>query len=273
MRLVVNDVLAKEIVVRSNLPKAPFVANPYTGCQFGCVYCYADFMRRWTGHSAESWGDFVDVKVNAPDLVRNHNHAGKNILFSSVTDPYQPLEAKHKITRRVLENLAIQCPQPTVGVLTKSTLVTRDLDVLRAFTRCSVGFSFSTLDDETAAAFEPRAPRPAKRLEAMAEVHGAGITTYAFVSPILPFVTDIADLVDQLLPHADSLMFENLNVRSGRWPRIQAALERVDSSLVAKCRELYADKRQGRQYWEECKARIAEICSTRNVTPEIYFHH
>jgi len=132
-------VRAKQIIVKSNLPEASYVVNPYTGCQTGCLYCYSAFIKRWSGHGREPWGTFVDVKANAPALVDNRPFSGNHILLSSVTDPYQPLESKYSITRDVLLRLATLDPQPAVEVLTKSSLIIRDVGVLKRFKQCRVG--------------------------------------------------------------------------------------------------------------------------------------
>src|SRR6056297_2983967 len=94
----------KSVVTKSNLPEADYVINPYIGCQHGCRYCYADFMKRFTGHSGDSWGEFVDVKSNAPETIRKIKKDSL-VLVGSVTDPYQPIEGKEKITRKCLEKL------------------------------------------------------------------------------------------------------------------------------------------------------------------------
>ncbi len=117
----INEVQIKSIITKSNLPGVDFVINPYIGCQHSCIYCYADFMKRFTGHINENWGDFVDVKVNAVETIKKPKLENKNILMSSVTDPYQPVEVKYKITQQILEKLLPF--QPNLEILTKSSLV------------------------------------------------------------------------------------------------------------------------------------------------------
>ena len=97
----VNEKFVKSAITKSNLPGVDFVLNPYTGCSHACVYCYADFMKRFTGHGGEEWGDFVDVKMNAPELVEKDMRSIPSqslILIGSVTDPYQSVEGEYKIT-------------------------------------------------------------------------------------------------------------------------------------------------------------------------------
>jgi len=125
----IKKIKTKSIIVKSNLPDGDFVINPYVGCTHGCKYCYARFMKRFTGHS-ESWGSFVDVKINAPDLIPEgtNKYREKSITISSVTDPCQLIERKYKITRKILERLIPL--QPNLDLITKSDLVVRDIEEL-----------------------------------------------------------------------------------------------------------------------------------------------
>ncbi len=136
--------------------------NPYTGCVHGCVYCYARFMKRFTGHT-EPWGTFLDAKVNAAELLRGQlarrrEPFTESVFFSSVTDPYQPAEKQHRLTRSLLEVLLEH--QVPIAILTKSDLVLRDVDLLARFASCKVGLSLMTLDDELAHRLEPARPPP-----------------------------------------------------------------------------------------------------------------
>src|SRR5512142_1662683 len=141
----VNEVRAKAIVSASQI--YPYVINPYTGCQHACLYCYARFMKRFTGHR-EPWGEFVDVKVNAADLLRNEITRKKKaaVWVSGVCDPYQPLEGRYKLTRQCLEILA-EHEWPVI-IQTRSPLVLRDLDILKRGKDFEVGMSVTTADDK-----------------------------------------------------------------------------------------------------------------------------
>ncbi|MBJ6723920.1 SPL family radical SAM protein [Geomesophilobacter sediminis] len=198
--LIVREIKAKSILSASKI--YPYVINPYVGCQHACSYCYARYMKKFTGHK-EPWGSFVDVKVNAAELLAKEVGKKKrdSVWISGVCDPYQPLEAKYQLTRHCLEILAHN-DWPVV-VQTRSPLVLRDLDVLKTFKRVEVGFSVTTADDATRQIFEPHAPPIALRISALAELHRAGIRTYAMIAPVLPgaeaLVTRLAGAVDYIL--------------------------------------------------------------------------
>ena len=182
--LEVKEIRAKSVLNKSKI--FDYCVNPYTGCQIGCRYCYARlFMRRYSGHK-EAWGEFVDVKMNAPEVLKKQLNRAKRgtVWVSSVCDPYQPLEEKYKITRRCLKELAKK--QFPVNIQTKSKLALRDLDLFQEFEKIEVGFTITTDDERVARQFEPSATPVKDRLKALEKIHGSGIKTYSFIGPILP---------------------------------------------------------------------------------------
>jgi len=139
MKHKINLIKAKSILIKSGLPGSDWVINPYNGCLFGCMYCYAAQIARWK-HPDEEWGTYLDVKINAPELLKKQLEKLKKkfskkdfgfIFLSSVTDPYVGMEAKYKITRKCLQVLADFDYQGGIGIQTKSPLVTRDVDLLK----------------------------------------------------------------------------------------------------------------------------------------------
>lgn len=254
IEMIIKEIQARGIITKSNLPDADYVANPYIGCGHGCIYCYADFMKRFTNHK-EDWGKFIDVKVNAPDLVKkNYSH----IFFSSVTDPYQPIESKYKLTRKLLEKLI----DSKVEILTKSALVTRDIDVFKKFKDITIGVSISTLDDSLSRQLEPFASLPRLRLKALKKIKDAGLKTYVFVSPIIPYVTDIKEIVKES-SFADYLMFENLNLRPANKTKMMEFISKNKPEVLDDF------KKVDKEYWDKIEKEIKKLCKN----PRIYFHH
>jgi len=175
--MIVRETQAKTILSISKV--YDYAINPYTGCQHGCSYCYARFMKRVTAHR-EPWGEFVDVKTNAPDLLRveiNKKKRGR-VWISGVCDPYQPVEAKYKLTRQCLEILA-QHNWP-VTVQTRSPLVVRDIDILKRAPDFEAGLTITTADDGIRKLFEPHAPLIKDRINALDELHKAGVFGFTF---------------------------------------------------------------------------------------------
>jgi DNA repair photolyase len=170
-------------------------------------------MKRFTGHR-EPWGQFVDVKVNAPDLLKQEITKKKpgRVWVSGVCDPYQPLEAKYKLTRQCLEILA-QNNWP-VTVQTRSSLVLRDIDILKEGRYFEVGLSITTADDSIRTLFEPDAPTIMDRVRALDELHRAGIRTYVMIAPMLPGVEGLAEI---LAGKVDFVIVDRMNYNYADW--------------------------------------------------------
>jgi DNA repair photolyase len=219
MAMIVKEVRAKTVLSKSKV--YPYVVNPYIGCQHGCSYCYARFMKRVTGHK-EPWGEFVDVKINAAELLRVEAIKKKRdrVWVSGVCDPYQPLEAQYRLTRQCLEILA-QNHWP-VTVQTRSPLVLRDIDILKDLPDLEVGFSVTTAEDGFRALFEPHAPPINARLRALDELHQSGIRTFAMVAPMLPGAERLGEL---LAGKIDYLLTDQMNYHYADWVYRKHGLE------------------------------------------------
>ena len=265
----IREIEAKSIISSSNLPGTDYVINPYTGCIHSCLYCYARFMKRFTGHT-ESWGKFIDVKINGPELIpeKTSKYEGKTIFLSSVTDPYNPMERKYKLTRRILEKLIPL--QPDLGILTKSDLVLRDMDLLRQFKSCEVGITITTTNDTLRKEIEPSTSSIPKRIEALGKLKEAGIGTYVFIGPILPFFTDWKEIVLITKKFSDSYLFENLNIAGAVWGCIRGWLVSCHSDLLREYERIYFTKSE---YWDNVEKDIEKFCREQKLDFEIYFHH
>jgi DNA repair photolyase len=211
MGIVIREIQAKSILSTSGIPGADYCVNAYVGCTHACTYCYAMFMKKYTAH-VEPWGRFVDVKMNAPALLRKQlrKAAKGNVMLSSVTDAYQPLEAKYRLTRQCLEILSeFQFP---VDILTKSPLVLRDIDVIRRFENIAVGITITTDDERMRKIFEPHAPSIGVRIETLKKLKEQGMRTYIFIGPLLPMDPD--RLAEKVALHIDYVLISGMNYPS-----------------------------------------------------------
>ena len=189
---------AKSIISRNDSPDISFdrSINPYRGCEHGCIYCYARPTHCYLGHSAGL--DFetkLYAKSNAAELLEKElaqrSYQPQIIALGANTDPYQPIERERRITRSILEVLS-QAAHP-VGIVTKSALVARDIDILAPMAEkglAKVAISITTLDRRVARAMEPRAATPSRRIEAIRQLTAAGIPVTVMVAPIIPGLTD-----------------------------------------------------------------------------------
>jgi DNA repair photolyase len=208
LRWNVSFIESRSILSKTGISCFDYVINCYRGCSFGCLHCYASFMKKFTGHK-EKWGDFVDVKVNAVEVLKKELKKIKSgrVFLSSVTDPYLPLEARFKLTRGVL-----QCLIDTdfeVTILTRSPLVTRDIDIFKGLKSVEVGLSIPTDREDIRKIFEPNATPISTRIKALRKLKEEGVKTYAFIAPLLPLNPEnLARLLD---PVTDYIMLDNLN--------------------------------------------------------------
>jgi DNA repair photolyase len=252
--VIVREIECKSILTKSSIEGVDYAINPYVGCQHGCVYCYAIFMKRFTGHK-EEWGTFVDVKVNAAMVLAKQMRRAKlgNIVFGTVTDPYQPLEKKYQITRACLEVLTAYDGSTElaevfpVSILTKSNLVLRDLDLLRRLRDVEVGFTIATLDEKVRRVFEPRSSPAPARLAALAELTEAGIRTWAFCGPLLPLLSDGEDQMDALFSElagagVSHIIMDSMKLSGAIGGRVRKVLERHYPDLVEGYRHIAANR-------------------------------
>ncbi|MCD6230367.1 MAG: radical SAM protein [Dehalococcoidia bacterium] len=239
--------IVREIYPRSILSKSKvfdYVVNPYVGCQHGCTYCYARFMKRFTGHK-EPWGEFVDAKVNAPDLLQRKmdKMPPGRVWVSGVCDPYQPLERTYELTKKCLETL-VRYGWP-ITIQTKSPLVLRDVALFRESDKIEVGLSVASADDRVRQLFEPGAPSTKERIKALEELHLAGIKTYAMIAPMLPGVEELAA---ELSKKVDYVLLDRMNYHYGDWVYRKHNLESTmcDGFFASTSKKLASDfARQG----------------------------
>ncbi len=192
-----------------------YYINPYVGCTIGCEFCYvaprADMSRVLKGLPSLPWGRYVDVKVNAAEVLRREirrHPAGIVRLSPILTDPYQPLERRYRITRRCLEVLADAGGFKPV-ILTRASRVCEDIELLRRFPAAAVGFSIPTDDDRVRQKFEPGADPVEERISVLRRCHEAGLKTFAVVQPMLPM--DPERLADLLAPHIDAVRVDRMH--------------------------------------------------------------
>jgi DNA repair photolyase len=210
--------IVREIVVdRVLMPegKGHYYIHPYVGCMIACPFCYvidrADFSRRLEGLPRLPWGHYLDVKVNAAEVLRRETQSVKDgiVRMSPIlTDPYQSIERNYRITRQCLEVLLETEIAPVV--LTRAPRILDDLELLKRFRRALVGFSIPTDDDAYRRIFEPNADPIEERFAALRALHGAGVKTFAVIQPVLPMNVD--RLVENVAPFVRAVRLDKLYV-------------------------------------------------------------
>ncbi len=283
---VFEETETKKIITHNNSPDVGFdyTVNCYRGCIHGCTYCFSRPTHEYLGYGAGS--DFdrkIVAKVNAPELLRKElmksSWKGDEIVFSFTSDPYIPLEAHYKLTRRCLEVCA-EFQQP-IGIITKSAMIRRDIDVLQELSRnASLGvfFTIPFLDVEAARAVEPYAPLPEARLHAMEALASAGISVGIGIAPVIPGLSNDIPLLlkrakeagatqafinmlrlpGSVAPYFEEQLYAKLPTKADRiLNRIREAREGKMNSSV------FGERMRGKgQYWEAAE-RLFKIHSGR----------
>lgn len=266
MNIVEKQVQVKDYLTKSNLPASDYVINPYVGCTHGCKYCYASFMKRFTGHT-EEWGTFIDIK-QCDNKINTKKIENKTVFLSSVTDCYNEFEEKYEKTRRILEKLVdVNC---TLNISTKSKLILRDLDLLKQMKDLTVSMSINTLDESFRKDMD-NASSIRDRLDTLKELHSNGIRTVLFMSPIFPYITDFKEIIEESKEYIDEYWFENLNLRGRYKTTILSYIQEKYPNLVEQYEKIYV--KGNKEYWQELSRDIQEYCEKNNVKYTNFFYH
>lgn len=264
----IKEIQSKTILVKTKLPKNDYVINAYTGCMHSCKYCYANFIKKFTGHS-EDWGSFTDIKIHAAHILAKEMkkaYPGR-IMMSTVTDPYNPLERKYKITRKILEVL-LPYNWP-MHILTKSDLVVRDIDLLKQFKNLRVGFSFFNHSAEDVINFELGTSTPKNRIKALQELDKHNIRTYAFVAPLLPHISQIEPLFELLSQtNIGYAYFDKFNPKTGN--REDVMLDIIKKKYPSLWLNFWKDYKNP-EYWYETAKHIKIMAKKYNIPATIFF--
>ena len=264
--MIIKEIQVNDYLTKSNLPASDYVINPYVGCTHGCRYCYASFMKRFTGHE-EKWGEFIDIKL-CDKKIDLKKISGKNVFLSSVTDCYNKFEEKYKITRNILEQLVdSDC---YLSISTKSKLILRDIDLFKKMKNLVVCMSINTLDEKFRNDMD-NASTIKERMEALKELHNNGIYTVLFMSPIFPFITEWKEIIEETKDYIDEYWFENLNLRGDYKKDILDYIKNNYTSLYTDYIDIY--EKHNNKYWQDLAKEIEDYCEKNNIKYINYFYH
>jgi DNA repair photolyase len=254
----------------SRLPGLRYSLNPYLGCEHGCAYCYSPstFRDEWMG---SNWGKFVRAKNNIVEVLgREARRKPKGTVgVSTVTDPYQPLEAKLELTRKCIEILSKH--DFPVSIQTKSNLVLRDADLIVP-EKFDVGVTITTMDRELASKIEPRASPPDARVQVLDEFSSRGVKTWIFLGPIIPEVNDSEDNLRRIIEIAgrtkSRLLYDKLNLKRWVLDRMATLVERERLGLTGRLPVLVGTNSE---WWRKTCSTVESICKELGVQCEPAF--
>jgi DNA repair photolyase len=269
----VGEIDCAAAIGKCGFPGGGWAVNPYVGCAHDCVYCYARFIKRFTGHN-EAWGGFVDVRVNMVEVLKKQLKSAKyregRIYIGTVTDPYQSLEERYKITRSVLEVLMDY--GAGVSILTKSNLVLRDLDLLRKFKDIDVNFTLNSFDEKWKSLVEPNSPSIKDRIEAVKRIVANSIKVYVMVGPYWPFFTDASVMLRKFKELGVSGIFtESFNTVGGNWSGVEGVLTKNCPNLLPEFRQIMFNKEKFNEFYDREYEKIMGLSKELNLPATVYF--
>jgi len=271
--LKIREIECKSAIGKCGFPGGGFAINPYIGCQHACVYCYARFIKRFTNHS-EPWGSFVDARINIAEVLKkqmkSQKYKGRQIYIGTVTDPYQPLKAKYKLTRKILE--VLKDYDNPVSILTKSSLIFRDLDLLKRFKRIDVNFTIATLDESWKKLTEPYSSTIEQRLGAAKKLGQERIPVFAMMGPYWPFFTNPEKLFKEFKEAGIKKVFtESLNTIGGNYTEVEKVLKKDYPQLLKPMAEILFTPRKFYEFYNLEKEKIEKLSKKYHLPVTIYF--
>lgn len=265
----IKEISCKSALVKSQLYGLDYAINPYRGCEHGCIYCYAPFVLR----EERKWGEFVDIRRNMPYVLSKELKTKKKgiVGISTVTDAYQPIEKKYELTRKCLEQL-LKHNFP-INIQTKSSLVARDLDIIKKFSHKEIGFTITTIDDEIRKKLEPNSSTIEERLATLEKIAENQISTWVFIGPIMPYLTDKNDSLEQLIKNLTKckvklIFIDKLNLKFGLWKKIESYLSNNYDDLIINYKEILFTKNN---YFKDVTTKIIHLCKKYGISFEVCF--
>ncbi len=253
----ISEMQCKSILTRSRIPGVDYTICPYIGCGHQCIYCYVRFM----GFVKEEWDRSLYVKTNAIEILKKQALKVKEksrISISTATDPYQPIEKRYALTRSILKELMPY--NLSVSILTKSALVIRDIDILKDMPDVEVGLTITTTDEQAKMVFEPYASSIKERFFALESLKKAGIRTWMFIGPILPYFTEYS--LPELIERAKACGIKRILIDKLNYIK-RLGLDEKISKAYPELTLKYKDVDRG--YFNKVKNMIIRCCKESNI--------
>lgn len=268
----VQEIQCRSALNLSKIPGMDYCLNPYVGCSHGCIYCYATFMKRFRNHQ-EEWGSFVDAKVNFADVLRKEVSKKRigMVAIGTVQDGYQPIEAKYQITRQSI-GILVENNFP-FEILTKSSLIVRDLDLFKRYEKASVELTLTTLDENVRKLFEPKASSVQARLQTLEKLLANDIETTVFFGPVIPYFSDSPEQLRRFFAQMQKIgvsriLVDKLNYLESKIGRIIHAISKYYPGAITYYRNILRDQIG---YKISLRRRVKEVASDFKIAVEVLF--
>jgi DNA repair photolyase len=269
----VKETQCKSAIGKCGFPGGGLAINPYVGCIHNCAYCYARFIKRFTGHT-EDWGTFADARINIAEVLekqlKSSKYKDEKIFIGTVTDPYQPIEKQYRLTRKILQVLTNY--KNPISILTKSDLVFRDVDLLKKIKNLDINFTVNTLDEKWKKIIEPNSSTIKERLDIIEKLTKEGINVLAMVGPYWPFFTDPEALFKEFKRVGIKHVFsESFNTIGGNWIGVEKVLRNNYPKLLPKMQEILFNKDNFYNFYNKAQDKMKRFSKEYGIPVTIYF--
>ncbi|MDD5668702.1 MAG: radical SAM protein [Candidatus Omnitrophica bacterium] len=268
--MIISEITAQRVLNPTSIDLGEFVINPYKGCEFNCVYCYARFTKSVI-NDPRRWGEYVDARINSPELLEKELLKKKpvRVLLGSTTECFQPAERQYRLTGRILDMLNRNGIY--YSILTRSPLIQEYTSVLAQGLCERIYFTVNNYGNDVKRLLEPASPAVYRRLEVILHLQDNGIPVTGYYSPVLPYIFNAREALSEL-KDIKNIEFEGLNFNLGN---IQEVIKSVGSFFPGLC-DTYAlmrkDLRVYNQVWEEIKSSITEAAREAGRETSIFVH-
>ncbi|MFH1878276.1 MAG: radical SAM protein [Candidatus Omnitrophota bacterium] len=266
----VKEVKVSGILNPTSIDIGEYVINPYRGCAYSCLYCYARF-NKVALKDPRAWGTYVDARINAPQLLERELAVKKptKVLLGSTTECFQPCEADHEITKKVLEILINR--KVFFSILSRSPGILRYMDLLKSGYCDAVYFTVNSYPPRLKSLLEPYSPSFEARAEAVNTLIKEKVRVIPYFSPVLPYISGLEN-VFSIFPGSDRVEFEALNFSLGNIGEVMERVERVYPELMPVYRRMLSDEGFYRDVWSEVKNTIMKEAAKEKKEHKIYTH-
>jgi len=265
------EIKAERILAPSSIPLGEYVINPYRGCSLGCQFCYAQQNKAIQKRHA-AWGSFVDIKINAPDLLAEEirNNKPRSVLIGSTTEVYQPCEKRYELMRAILKLLNQQGIAYTI--LTRSSLITRDIDLLTENKAATIYFTVCSYADKVRTSLEPHSLPLKARLDVIEQLNKHSIKTYAYINPFIPYISEYEKLIAQCAQWSPLIDIEGLNIQMVNWEVLSQKLREAGVEQTGELGALVNDQNAWDNYWKYIELDMMRCKQKYAVDLRIFTH-
>lgn len=269
--LACNQVKITRILNQTSIDLGEYVINPYMGCEFGCLYCYVR-SNRVVARKNKPWGEYVDVRINAPELLEKEIklRKPKSVFLGSTTECFQPVEKQYQVTKKILEILNKH--KIYYVILTRSPYIVAYMDLLKSSFCKKIYFTVNKFSFELKQKLEAKSPDFQRRDEAVKTLLDENIPVVPYVSPVLPWISDLKNIFERY-KLAEEIEFECLNFRLNNINDIKRAIAAQESPLKEKYESLLSNKNFYTEIWDGIKQDIEAQAKIAKKRYNIYIHH